>query len=182
MAHNSDSEEHMNWLSSEHQVYRSKPSHRASSSTDTMSVGPPDGCCACNAQICLSYFLSLFSSIIIVHGLWLWYMSNTRIWLILPLTGCALIFIGACLYSSGHSNLARAYRASALGRGRVQMRNKNRRFSRRTAQRQSFFETSNLSLNMLPQCFNQHSNNHRYLMLGTMSSANDITQPNITSL
>ena len=121
----------------------------------------------CNPQICLAYMLSLVSSGIVVHGFCLWYKHRNTVWLVLPCLGLILILIGSCLYRCGSTKLHRAKHGLAR---------RNRNASKRGAIESQIFE-SQLSLNMLPQCFSNfdtytsssrilNSNaTHRYLSL-----------------
>ena len=97
----------------------------------------------CNCHICLAYMLSLIASGIIVHGFYLCYKHHSTVWLVLPGLGVILIFIGSCLYRCG---------AIKLHRANYGVTRRKRNVLKRAATESQFFE-SQLSLNMLPQCF-----------------------------
>ena len=64
----------------------------------------------CEAQICCSYVISILSSLLIAGGFYLTILKWDHLWLILPIVGSILIFIGACMYYSGQMDLRRRRR------------------------------------------------------------------------
>lgn len=118
----------------------------------------------CNAKICLAYSLCLVSNIMIVSGVCLSFKTKERFWLMLPCVGVALILVGSCFYRSG---------IVALYRCKPKYKN-----------RESGLFESQMSLNMLPQCFSSlnrssamvDGNHSRYSMLQMQVSTDSSSQ------
>lgn len=120
----------------------------------------------CNCRIFLAYLLSLLSSCIIIYGVDRSYRERNTSWLSLSCLGVMLIFLGSCLYRSG---------AMELHKCNYGVARRKQQSSKRATVASHLFE-SQLSLNMMPQCFTNldtfnrasrliPSTSHRYLTL-----------------
>lgn len=102
-----------------------------------------------NCQTVVAYLLSIIANFIIVFGVYKhWQKGHTEHhWLLLAPLGVVLIFIGSCIYRCGINRLYRYNYGHYRGPG----------VSKQQAQASpGIFESSQLSLNMLPQCFTNY--------------------------
>ncbi|XP_015789352.1 uncharacterized serine-rich protein C215.13 [Tetranychus urticae] len=121
-----------------------------------------ESCCSnCESQIFCSYVISILSSSLIAGGIYLAILKWDHLWLILPIVGCILIFIGACMYYSGQMDLKRRrnHKASSAshvsGRRRIKRGNKDRSYGDNliSSTLGDGRSLSQLSINMIPQYF-----------------------------
>lgn len=122
-------------------------------------------CCSnCESQIFCSYVISLISSLLIAGGFYLTILRWDHLWLILPIVGSILIFIGACMYYSGQMNLNRRSKSKASAsssNGRRRRRNNRGSNKDRGHGGDNLISSalgdgrslSQLSINMIPQYF-----------------------------
>lgn len=102
-----------------------------------------------NCQTVIAYLLSIIASFLIVLGVYQhWRKGQTEHhWLLLAPLGVVLIFIGSCIYRCGINRLYSYNYGHYRGPG----------VSKQQAQASTgIFESSQLSLNMLPQCFTNY--------------------------
>lgn len=171
---------------------------------DNLSTSSGDGgccrcCSSCNKRICFAYLLSLLSNVLVVGGVYLAWFHHELRFLLLPIVGIVLILLGSCFYRSGWlaAERRRRRRHSYCSSPSPIYRRRNKR---RINIRDSQLFSSQLSLNMLPQCFTtapsrllnasaagaaniaggSSSSNNRYLML-PIESSNTLTRPGLTS-
>lgn len=103
----------------------------------------------CNCHTVFAYLLSLIASALIVFGVHrYWRNHHEQHWLLLSTLGVLLIFLGSCIYRCGITRLYRHNYGPILRRS-------PRATSKqpRSSSAGIFAESSQLSLNMLPQCF-----------------------------
>lgn len=165
---------------------------------DNLSASNNRGCCgccsSCNKRICFAYTLSLLSNVLVVGGIFMSYQNRDPQFLLFPVIGIVLILLGSCFYRSGWLAVERRrrHRHSYCSSPNPIYRRRNKR---RINIRDSQLFSSQLSLNMLPQCFTTApsrllntssgqvgatSSSNRYLML-PIESSNTLTRPGETS-
>lgn len=105
-----------------------------------------------NCQTVIAYLISIIASFLIVIGVYkYWHNGHEQRWLLLPPLGLVLIFLGSCIYRCGVNRLYHYNYGHYLGgHSRAGVSTHQARAS------VGIFESSQLSLNMLPQCFTNY--------------------------